>query len=568
VRVDRGASQVLFGMLPTQTVDLQGRVWRVARWTDPLPLRLDQNAVRGALADAIAPWIVSGQDAGLGGELRGRVAVDVVEVNRDRGVLVESFPSQWRCRTCGRLTPRRVDPCACGSSSIAQMHFVAYHTCGRMREPNLPPRCRTHNAIAVRLPGTATARELTFFCPECQAPIAQGFPYQRCDCGDAMSISVHRAGAVFSPQYTVLVNPPDVAAANRLRAFGGAARALQWVVDGMGPGGGADERQTVEGLMESLVQQGISRDYARTIAEQALKRGELERGSDQGEIELPGDIRDRAQEEALALRAAVDGGRVRIADMVGGTTPPQQLLYRENYPRALEAARLSSVELLTNFPVATLAFGFTRGGLGPGQSPLVPFRERGGLRAYGALSRTEALLFQLDPLAVYECLVRSGFELPPAGSAREARLAILHAARVPVAGEQQPQELGARLLEVLHSYTHRLIRTLAAFAGIERDALAEYLVPHHLCAIVYAAGRGEFVLGGLQAVFETALDRFLTALVTGEARCPLDPGCRNGGGACMACLHLGEPSCRFYNGHLDRAALFGPAGFLRGAEVA
>jgi len=137
-----------------------------------------------------------------------------------------------------------------------------------------------------------------------------------------------------------------------------------------------------------------------------------------------------------------------------------------------------------------------------------------------------------------------------------------------MAGEQHPQPLGARLLEVFHSYTHRLIRTLAAFAGIERDALAEYLIPHHLCAIVYSAGRGEFVLGGLQAVFETALDRFLDAFVTGEARCPLDPGCRNGGGACMACLHLGEPSCRFYNGSLDRAALFGPTGLFRGADGA
>jgi len=565
MRVERGASQVLFGMLPTQTVDLQGRVWRVARWTDPLPLTLDQNTVRGALLDAIGPWIASGQDAGLAAELHARPAVDVVEVNRDRGVLVESFPSQWRCRTCGRLTQTRIAPCACGSSSIAQMHFVAYHTCGRMREPMLPPRCRTHNAIAVRLPGTATARELAFFCPDCQASLGQGFPFQRCDCGAAMSVSVHRAGAVFSPQYTVLVNPPDAAATSRLRAFGGGARALQWVVDGMRDDDGLQGKQTVEGVIESLVQQGISRDYARTIAQDLLERGEVDRGSEQGEVDLPAGIRDRAQEEAMALRAAVDGGRVRIADMVAGTTPPQQLLYQENYPRALEAARLSTVELLTNFPVATLAFGFTRGGLGPGQSPLVPFRERGGLRAYGALSRTEALLFQPNPSAIYDCLVRSGFDLPPAGNHREARLAILRAARVPMAGEQHPQALGARLLEVLHSYTHRLIRTLAAFAGIERDALAEYLIPHHLCAIVYSAGRGEFVLGGLQAVFETALDRFLDAFVTGESRCPLDPGCRNGGGACMACLHLGEPSCRFYNGSLDRAALFGPTGLLRGA---
>jgi hypothetical protein len=108
-----------------------------------------------------------------------------------------------------------------------------------------------------------------------------------------------------------------------------------------------------------------------------------------------------------------------------------------------------------------------------------------------------------------------------------------------------------------------VIRTLAAFAGIERDALAEYLVPNHLSAIVYAAARGDFVLGGLQAVFETALDRFLDAFITGEVRCPLDPGCRSGGGACVACLHLGEPSCRWYNRFLNRATLFYAGGYLR-----
>ena len=56
-----------------------------------------------------------------------------------------------------------------------------------------------HRLVAVRLPGTATARELRFFCPVCNATVSQGFPFQACECGGgAMSITVHRAavGAV------------------------------------------------------------------------------------------------------------------------------------------------------------------------------------------------------------------------------------------------------------------------------------------------------------------------------------------------------------------------------------
>ena len=51
------------------------------------------------------------------------------------------------------------------------------------------------------------------------------------------------------------------------------------------------------------------------------------------------------------------------------------------------------------------------------------------------------------------------------------------------------------------------------------------LVPSHLGFFVYAAARGDFVLGGLQAVFETELDRLLDEFVGGEHRCAMDPGC-------------------------------------------
>jgi hypothetical protein len=40
-------------------------------------------------------------------------------------------------------------------------------------------------------------------------------------------------------------------------------------------------------------------------------------------------------------------------------------------------------------------------------------------------------------------------------------------------------------------------------------------------------------------------------------RCVLDPGRCSGGGAWLACLHLGEPSCLWFNRFLDRSELFG-----------
>jgi hypothetical protein len=567
MRVDRGASQILFGFLPGQTADLEGRIWRVTNWSDPVAMALDQDSVRQALINATAPWALTNNDDGLTAELRGRVTVEVVSLNMDRGVLVEAFPQQWRCKTCGRITRARDDNCPCGGRSRAQMHFVAYHTCGAAREPYLPRQCPAHRALAVRLPGTATAGELRFFCPECNTTLSNGFPYQACDCGNgAMGVTVHRAAVVFSPHFAVLVNPPDPTVAARLRSGGGGARALQWVLDGMTTNDPTAGRQTVAGLIEALRQGGLSEETAEDLARQAAERGEIDDAGAGPVTVLPDRVRDKAHDEALSLASAVVDGRTRVADMVHATTPPLRTLYEGAYGAAMIAAHLESVDLLANFPVATLAFGYTRGDMNPGAARLVPFRERGHIRAYGSLTRTEALLFRLDPLAVYHHLVSSGHNLPVAADARAARLGLLEAIDIPWPTQEQFQPLGGALLTLLHSYAHRTIRRLAAFAGIERDGLAEYLLPHHLAFIVYAASRGDFVLGGLQAVFETSLHRSLEDFVRGESRCPLDPGCRSGGGACMACLHLGEPSCRWFNRFLDRSQLFGANGFLLGAS--
>jgi hypothetical protein len=563
MRVERGASQVLFGLLPGQTADLDGRIWRVATWVDPIQVTLDQDSVRSALVAAIAPWTQAGTDDGLAAELYGRAPVEVVRLNMQRGVLVEPFPQQWRCKGCGRITRSRSDRCRCGGArSQAQMQFVAYHTCGAAREPYLPS-CRTHRSVAVRLPGTATARELRFSCPDCGATLSQGFPFQACTCGGGgMSITVHRAGVVFSPRFAVLVNPPDPAVAARLRSGGGGARALEWVLDGMSRADPTTGAQTLAGLVETLRQSGLSEETAEKLAREAADSGEVEAGTSDSLVVLPDAVRDRAHEEALSLASAVAGGRTRVRDMVEATTPPLRSLYEGAYGDAMAAARLTTVELLSNFPVATLAFAFTRGDMNPGSARLVPFRERGRIRAYGALARTEALLFQLDPLTVHRYLRSHGHTLHPAADQREARLALLNAVDVPWPAQEHPQPLGGAVITLLHSFAHRAIRRLSAFAGIERDALAEYLVPHHLAFVIYAAARGGFVLGGLQGVFETTMHRFLEDFVNGEARCPLDPGCRSGGGACMACLHLGEPSCRWFNRFLDRSALFGEHGFL------
>ena len=181
-----------------------------------------------------------------------------------------------------------------------------------------------------------------------------------------------------------------------------------------------------------------------------------------------------------------------------------------------------------------------------------------GVLAYGELALTEALFVRLNPLKVHAWLVERGLPVDSAEDARTAASAIISAMGPPEA----PTDVTIRVTELVHSYSHAFIKRAAVFAGIERSALSELVLPTALSFFVYAAARGDFVLGGLQALFESELDHLLDGLVEDEHRCALDPGCEDTGGACAVCLHLGEPSCRMFNTALSRKALAGGEGYF------
>lgn len=566
MRVTRGVSQLLFGLLPDQTVDIGGAVWIVKEWRDAIPLDVDEESVRRVLIDEVSVWAETGMDGGLRDRLHAGQQIEIVGVNPDRGVLVEPFPKQWRCRTCGRIYRTKADRCGCGGS-IAQMHFVAFHSCGHMREPTLPS-CRYHNQVAVQLPGTAAARDIKFKCPECGATLSSGFPYQKCECGGGMDVNPHRSAAVFSPKFAVVVNAPPSSSPSSLVRVGveaGGARALEWFVGGMVGSPTAQAVRTAAELSAMLHAAGLSDETVQEMVRAAAERGELGSNANDEFTDLPEMTSKSARREALSLATAASGGRLTIGDLgSAGNNSATRALYEEAYPECLREARLADVQLLTNFPITTVAFGYTRGETDVGTTRLVAFRgRRGAIRVYGVRADTEALLFLLDPVKVLEYLRARDHSLPNESTARGARLAILKEARIPHVWESNPQPLGYDLLRLVHSYSHRVVRRLASYAGVERDSLGEYLLPHLLGFVVYANSRSDFVLGGLQAVFENSLHQVLHEVVHGEARCPLDPGCTSGGGACMACLHLGEPSCRLYNRFLGREVLFGAGGFLR-----
>lgn len=571
MKVLRSASQILFGYLPEQTVDLEGRVWKVREWRYPKEINtIDLGTLRRELVRQAYPWRKQGQDAGYVTNLEANHAVRVLELDVSNGVQVEQFPNIWMCKACKRILngPAQDCPC-CSKGRPGQLHFVGYHDqCGAVKAPWIP-RCTQHKQARITFPGTTSAAEIIFDCPVCKRVLRKGFGTPQCDCGaGSLKFTVHRAASVYTPRTVVIVNPPSQEKIRAISEAGGPPRALSWVVNGMEERTAEAMPLTAESLKRNLQLQNLPTAVIDQMVKQAAASGALATSTE--DLALSPERRREAEAQAVTIALAASESRLSVSDIASKTEPTSALglLYRDKYPTAIRRAGLSDVELYDKFPVLTGSFGYTRGSHRPGASRLVPFRRRSGeYIVYADLADTEALFVRLDPLKVHTWLTQKGHALRMVTSQKEARVALLEAAVLPDPSGQGAPSPGADLLTLVHSYAHRFIRMTAYHAGIDQQALSELLVPLHLGFFVYAAAKGDFVLGGLQALFEGDLDTLLDAFVFDEHRCPLDPGCSKSGGACMACLHLGEPSCRLYNRYLNREVLAGAGGYLQNTSV-
>lgn len=565
MREMRSNSQILFGHLPEQTVDAAGGIWKVRRWTDArVENAIDPQALREELIRVAFPWSAEGEDGGFVADLLRTRTVRVKSVNKERGIWCEPFPRLYLCRRCMRLHDTPTGKCQCGSTTRrGQLPFVGYHqACGALKTPYVR-KCPKHGERAVKLPGTASATELIFYCPVCNDTIHRGFG-AACDCdqGGALSFTVHRSGNVFKPRGIVLINPPRREVLQRVEAAGGGERALEWILDGMRGRSLADAPATTdsESLRRMLKERGF--DEATIAAMVAAMPAQSQAAPPT--FNLAPAVREQAQREARQIALANFESRITISDLTDAATASQtKLLYEETYPAALNRAGLERIELVDRFPVLTGQFGYTRGDATPGKSRLRTYREMNGdYTVYGELVQTEALFVRLDPLWIYKWISSRGGQLSKASTSKEAAIAILETLSGPSGNSSAASDSDRLLITLVHSYSHAFIKRAAVFSGIERSALSELVLPYCFGFFVYSAARGDFILGGLQALFESELQSLLNGLVEDEQRCALDPGCADNGGACAVCLHLGEPSCRMFNTMLARSVLAGGNGYF------
>ena len=559
----RSTSQVITGFLPEQTVDLRGSVWKVKGWRAPLRISsIDTELLREEILRSASEWIYNGQDQRhfLESLQRGH-NVEAYALEEENGVNIEEFPKQWICRNCKKFHKEYVSPCSCGApNSKKQLPFVAYHSCGHLTELKIPT-CPMHNCACIELPKGASLSQIRFYCSNssCSWSPRPGLPVQICRCGQPMSHNLHRAAKVYTSRNVVIVNPPSSDSLKAIKQAGGVARAITWVLGGMGSRSVLDVGH-VPALRRSLQEQGLTEEQIDLM----LSAIEMSEPQDE-KIEIPNSIRSVFEYQSKMLGIATLLSRFTVQDLIDNavTTEPYRKRYEDNYQAAISGVGLKSVDLIEKFPIFSGRYGFTRGSLDPGGSTLNPFphhdsRQRRVYPVYGDLAETEALLLHFDPGKVLDWLHQLGYKSKNEANGNE-HLQILQI----LADAQFGVEASEHLRTLVHSFSHRFIRILAIYAGIDRNAIGEMIFEHALSIIIYSVPRGDFVLGGMRAVFERELDTLLQEVKSAEHRCALDPGCAKSRAACMACLHIGEPSCSHFNRQLSRKALFGTLGYIQ-----
>ena len=221
----------------------------------------------------------------------------------------------------------------------------------------------------------------------------------------------------------------------------------------------------------------------------------------------------------------------------------------------------SELSITWDFPIAKVAYGYTRESPAPAESAIRGFRTSGSKEGkyplYAVASKTESLLVTMSALEVAGFLSHEGLVPQSPASEDEAKRLLLG---IFARSEADPLP-AARVRTLLHTLSHLLLRGLDdGQVGFAEASLGEWIVPEALSFAVYANSLKSFTLGSLWTLLTNRCYSWLAAVAERAVRCENDPLCyQHNPRACERCAYI-TFGCRDFNEDLDRAVV---ADYLR-----
>lgn len=606
----RGQTQVLYQFLPGAVFehDRYGfcKISRVELQEKPV----NQDAVFNAVSDLLFQWP---DDNFRGGFADPRQATNrrFYVVGTPATVRYDPFPTLLECRRCRRVyrlrdltrranaQPRRCPSC---NASLAQLRYVQAHNCGRIEELYYPQNaCSRHGSRALMFLDTGRVRSARWRCGDCGDAEVGRLRMTPCTCQYSRSLGSQQStiyerslktlpltdSALFLPHVVPFINfneeaervfyqDPDTLALVLARMWGVLADKLPETIGERAKrfGAGAEEdanESAADDLARELAK--IQPNHPLVLKWQAKKTSTA---TPPGQVaidrirELLGaraPLANAATPRQLIEHAAVldtlQTTRIEevAADLssLGDVKGAADLHLAERF--ALDELGIAHLKVVSDFPIALCAVGYTRITRDPNRSVLTPFETNadGRVPLYTVSSETEGIYFQLDPMRVVKWLIENRWVQAPMPDRKEVAWAWLYA-HVPGLYESrwQPnfnEHIAVAIRTLLHTMSHVLLRHVE-WSGFSQNSVGEYLIPGALAGILYANRYAETKIGGLTTLFEHRLGIWLEDSAQSGRECVYDPFCTDEGGTCVGCLHR-EHNCPQFNHELSRAVLYG-----------
>lgn len=602
-KISRNKRTVLFQHLPGQTYDF-GRESIIARTSE---VRGGQNTelnlrlLLTAIENVVSGWSPNAQRQS---NLRQTFPQPLPNFTNSfvliepRSVSSELFPLVFWCqnRECGRVfsytnsgnIPQSRICSVCNSGRLIQLRFIRIHRCGSIAplEPFYCGNCQTSNNIALDTRGSEKIANFQWICRRCN----RTYSVFAGRCGSCswedtvpnvnnphqMNIQVHRAGKNFYPHYVTLLNQPSNDLNNLLEQedweFIVAASYLELINRGQNLLDIARNRHRhqssqLEQLNSDQISQLRGRGYSdEKINEFTRMQNELTSNQENNDIDdysnevitasgLSGEIWQRAGYELLETVLPFQSGNVV-------TTIEQN----ETTLSLVNQLGLSDISLLSDFPISTAIFGYSREDYRPGNCYINPFPPdtdySNRFPIYVDLVQADAIMATLDRDRVLRWLELNGYssQLPNSTGNEIAKqkaffVEIFHDLQLRETIDNENPK--ARLVfGLLHTLSHLFVRQAALLSGLEGTSLNEYVLPRSLSFAIYSSHRFGATIGALTALYEQTIEELLSQ-VQDTTRCVYDPVCIQDGGNCHACIYLSEISCQFFNLNLGRVFVFG-----------
>lgn len=587
--MQRSSSQILYSYLPGAVFRHEDRVYgRVIGVDGDRVTALNTAVVFEEIAAYLEHWP---EDHRHDLPLPRDVRIKEYTIMRPQQVRWELFPMVFECarRTCSRVRSfRNFDELAksptCRScrGPLQQLRFYSAHNCGQVKQVFVP-KCTSHGYDDIFFDNTGSFLTATWRCrgASCNGGVVQRTNMSPCSCkqwpgpdkvvrmrahtlDDTRAYQSHAIDLINigSSMFQTYQRHPDRAQIAIAHYLG--------LVDGLQEGvrdadtGPSGDRMTPEQWEVKVLQyreMGVDEDDIAT-----LRR--TKGPADAGLAALgtfPAHVLETvAQHRPFYERAAVfdrrEVPRTTLAEQIERARVRGDALQQESLQSAADVAvsiGIGELAVTWEFPIAKVAFGYTRERHHPGEAAIRGFRHKrqhgGKYPVYAVNASTEALLITLSAKAVLGFLHQRGeLDIAPTDeqAARRQLLEIFSAE----ASTPAPAET---IRVLVHTLSHLLLRGLDdGQVGFAEASLAEWLVPETLTFAVYANTLKDFTLGSLWTLLNNRALSWLNGVVDRTMRCENDPLCyQQSPRSCERCCYL-TFGCRLFNDGLDRSTLY------------